>query len=98
MHLQVDPPTLLVSAADIRERAAELRGTAAATARIGGLHDPSVGTGLTQLTDVCGDALELVACDLELVATRVGTAAVVYAVTEQGVAGLTDLGRPAGNP
>ena len=98
MHLQVDPSTLLSSEADLRQRGAELRGTAAATARISGLRDPSVSAGLAQLTDVCGDALELVACDLDLVATRVGAAAVVYTATERVVAGLAGLGRSAGNP
>jgi hypothetical protein len=85
VHLVVDPEAVAVAAARVDEFAGGARLLAAALTSIPAMSDPRVRAGFTELADVCGDVLELVAIDLELVAASARTAGHLYSAVEAGL-------------
>ncbi len=94
MHLFVDPEAVIVAAARVDESAIGCRLLAAALSSVPAVSDPHVRAGFTELADVCGDVLELVAIDLELVAARLRSGGHLYAAVEAGhAAGFASRGQ-----
>ena len=88
MRLVVDSDVVLAASADVAEHADACRRLAAELAALGGLADRNVGAGMTALTDVCADVLELVAIDLDLVAARMSAGALLYSAVDASAAGV----------
>jgi hypothetical protein len=88
VRLVVDSDVVVAASADVAEHADACRSLAAELAALGGLADRDVGSGVTALTDVCADVLELVAIDLDLVAARMSAGARLYSAVDAGVAGV----------
>ena len=88
MRLVVDSDVVLAASADVAAQADACRGVVAALAALGGTADRAVGAGITALTDVCSDVLELVAIDLDLVAARMSAGAFLYSAAEAAAAGV----------
>ena len=79
MRVEVDTGGALLASAHLVTRGSLVRGQRAGCARLpAGLRDPSLRAGVADLADATVDVLELVARDLELLATRVRDAAVLY--------------------
>jgi hypothetical protein len=87
VRLVVDSDVVLAASASVAAHADACRALAAEMAALGGLADRDVGTGVTVLTDVCGDVLELVAIDLDLVAARMSAGARLYSAVDAAAAG-----------
>ncbi len=87
MRLVVDSDVVVAASADVAAHADACRGLAAELAALGGLADRAVGAGITALTDVCADVLELVAIDLDLVAARMSAGARLYSAVDAAAAG-----------
>ena len=88
MRLVVDSDVVLSASAHVAAHADACRELAAALAALGGTADRAVGIGITALTDVCTDVLELVAIDLDLVAARMSAGALLYSAVEATAAGV----------
>ena len=94
MHLVVDSDVVVTASAHVAAQADACRALAAELAGAGGLADRAVGSGVTALTDVCADVLELVAIDLDLVAARMSAGARLYAVVDAATAGVAPAPGP----
>jgi len=93
VRLVVDSDVVVAASAHVAAHADACRGLAAELVALGGLADRDVGTGVTALTDVCADVLELVAIDLDLVAARMSAGAQLYSAVDAAAAGaLPTLG------
>ena len=88
MRLVVDSDVMVAASAEVAMHADACRALAAELAALGGLADRDVGAGVTALTDVCADVLELVAIDLDLVAARMSAGARLYAAADAAAAGV----------
>ncbi len=88
MRLVVDSDVVLAASADVAAHADACRGLAAELAALGGIADRAVGAGVTSLTAVCADVLELMAIDLDLVAARMSAGALLYSAVEAAAAGV----------
>ena len=87
MHLVVDSDVVLAASADVAAHAGACRGLVAGLSALGSTADRAVGAGITALTDVCSDVLELVAIDLDLIAARMSAGALLYSAVEAAAAG-----------
>ncbi len=87
MHLFVDPEAVALAAARVGESAGGCRVLATALTSTSGLSDARVRAGFNELADVCGDVLELVAIDLELIAARLRAGGQLYSSVERSLAG-----------
>ena len=87
MHLVVDSDVVVAASANVAAHADACRALAAELPALGGLADRDVGAGVTGLTDVCADVLELVAIDLDLVAARMSAGARLYSAVDAAAAG-----------
>lgn len=86
MRVEVDSGGVLLASTHLVTRGSLVEGQGAECAGIpDGLHDPSLVAGVATLADVAGDVLELVAMDLELLAARVRSGAVLYDRVEERV-------------
>ena len=94
MRLVVDSAVVVAASADIAAYADACRGLAAELAALDGLADRDVGAGVTVLTDVCADVLELVAIDLDLVAVRMSAGARLYSAVDAAAAGVAPTQGP----
>jgi hypothetical protein len=84
VRVEVDSAGVLLASTHLESRGSLVAGQAAACPAIAdGLHDPSLAAGVGDLADVAADVLELVAMDLELLATRVRACAVLYDLVEE---------------
>ncbi len=86
MQLRVETKALVDAGRLLGSHADRLRDQSQQCARIAeALHDPTLVHGGRLLADVAADLLEVVAMDLDLLAGRVQTGAVVYDRTEIAV-------------
>jgi hypothetical protein len=84
----VDSAVVLAASAEVAAHADACRSLAAELAALGGLADRDVRAGVTALTDVCADVLEVVAVDLDLLAARMSAGARLYAAVDAAAAGV----------
>lgn len=88
MQVRVETSGVVDAAAHLRAQADAVRASAARAASLGaGVSDPLVGEALATLGDVCGDVLEVVGLDLELLASACLAGAARYESVETAVAG-----------
>lgn len=79
MRVEVDSGGVLLGSSHLVSRSSLVAGQVAACEAVpAGLRDPSLVTGVGDLADVAADVLQLVAMDLELLATKVRAGAVLY--------------------
>lgn len=78
-HVRVQGDALHAARAQLDDRARLARDLARDCARVpDGLHDPALREAVRALADLAGDVLEVLAADLDLLATKVRAGAVVY--------------------
>jgi hypothetical protein len=90
VRLIVDCDLLVASSTAVAAHADACRALSAGVAGLGDgldLADGDVRGGLSELSDVCADVLELVAIDLDLVADRMRAGARFYSAVESAAAG-----------
>ena len=85
-HVQVQGVALRAASAQLDDRARVARDLMADCARLpAGLHDPALQEAVRALSDLAGDVLEVLAADLDLLATKVRAGAVLYDHVESSV-------------
>jgi hypothetical protein len=87
VRLVVDSDVVLAASANVAAHAEACRVLAVEVAALAGLADRDVGTGVTTVSDVCADVLEMVAIDLDLIAARMGAGAQLYSAVEAAARG-----------
>ena len=92
MLLQFDGRQVGAAAEHTRTQAAVCRDLAAAALGTARVSDADVRLGLTDVVEVCADAFELVALDLELLAARMHAGARLYGAVEQAAADAAAVG------
>ncbi len=84
MRVEVDSGGVLLASTHLADRSSLVLGQVAHCGRLpAGLHDPSLVAAVGALADVAADVLDPVARDLELLATKVRSGAVLYDRVEQ---------------
>jgi hypothetical protein len=84
--VRVQGDALRAASAQLDDRARVARDLLTACARVpAGLHDPALREAVRALSDLVGDVLEVLAADLDLLATKVRAGVVVYDEVEASV-------------
>ena len=94
MVLKVDTPSLRSAASDISGAADAVASTAGNVSNGGDVSDANVQAGLEALTVAWGAALDVLADDVRLMASRTSSAADQYDTTDGGLANGMGGGRP----
>ena len=96
MQVRLDTGGVVAATVRLESEADAARRLAAAVAALGGAHagavDAALIEGLRVVGDVCGDVLEVVGLDLDVLAAKVRAGAQAYDAIERGVTGAVEHG------